>query len=46
MTDTPLFLCRKSCEMNQKSFVRLNPLQRYSKLSVDRRRSAKNRHGG
>lgn len=46
MTDTPLFLCRKSCETNQKSFARLNPLQRHSKLSVDGRRSAKNRQGG
>lgn len=46
MTDTPLFSCRKSCETDQKSSVRLNPFRRHSKLSVDGRRSAKNRQGG
>jgi len=46
MTDTPLFLRRKSCKTDQKSFVRLNPLQRHSKLNIGGRKGAKNRQGG
>lgn len=46
MMDTPLFLRRKSCKTDQKSFVRLNPLQRHSKLNIGGRKGAKNRQGG
>lgn len=46
MTGTPLFLRRKSCETNQKSFARLNLLQWHSKLNIGGRKGAKNRQGG